>query len=227
MSAEGFEHELEQVYERYRHRELDERLDEVAKTMQESILQKILAEAIFGIEIEAQDDTEQAVQQMNSYLDMNNLKRVEEKINNLEKVVDDESHMVNMRIQEARTEISDKMEAMKRLNRRVEQVDEESLEEIAGLLDGWNWKEKVYPEDGSDEDIEELKRSARKYGESIRQSYDRAKDELFGSYKGTELEGIVDGLLNEERFSLDNITDEQLRLLRDSELEEHVELSLS
>jgi len=74
---------------------------------------------------------------------------------------------------------------------------------------------------------EELKRSARKYDESICQSYDGAKDELFGSYKGTELEGIVDGLLNEERFSLDNITDEQLRLLRDSELEEHVELSLS
>jgi len=73
MSAEGFEHELEQVYERYRHRELDERLDEVAKTMEEGILQKILAEAIFGIEIEAQGDTERAVQQMNSHLDMNNL----------------------------------------------------------------------------------------------------------------------------------------------------------
>jgi len=227
MSTKGFEHELEQVYERYRHRELDERLDEVAKTMEEIILQKILAEAIFGIEMETQDDTEQTVRKMNSYLDMNNLKRVEEEMDDLEEIVNDESHMVNMRIQEARTEMSDKMEAMKRLNHRVEQVDEESLEEIAGLLDRWSWKEKIYTEDESDEDIEELKSRARKYGENIRQSYDRAKDELFGSYKGTELEDIVDGLLNEERFSLDNITDEQLKLLRDSELEEHVELSLS
>jgi len=48
-----------------------------------------------------------------------------------------------------------------------------------------------------------------------------------GPYVGTPLEPIVDGLLSDSQLFLDELTDEQIDLLRDSDLEDYVELSLS
>jgi hypothetical protein len=226
MSAEGFEHELDQVYEQYRHRELDERLNEIAEIMKETVLQSILAETIFGVEIQLKEETKTAVREMSECLERNEFEKVEDRIDDLEQDVEDEHHRVDVRIQDVRSDMADTVSGMKRLNQRLQRVDEGELDNLARLFNRWNWKNGVYT-GSSTEDIESLKALAREYGKRVRQSYNEAKEKLFGPYEGTELESIVDGLLNEKRFALNNLSDEQLERLRDSEIEEHVELSLS
>lgn len=225
MSNEGFEEELDQVYKQYRHSELNDRLNEVANIMGETILQGVLASTIFEIEIEIDEDKKQAVQEMNMHIERNNFEKIEEEIDELETEIEKERHRINVKIQDIRSDMADQVSGMKKLNQRLEQVDEEILDDLADLFNNWDWKEDIY--NNKEENIRELGSYTQEYGSDVRQSYDQAKEKLFGPYEGTELEEIVKGLLNEERFALNNLSDDQLEHLRESELEEHVELSLS
>ncbi|WP_224333538.1 hypothetical protein [Haloprofundus halobius] len=225
MSSKSFEQRLEKVYKKYQHSELENRLNDVAQTMEETVLQRVLAEEFLHTDIEIDERAKEAVEDAKAHLNDGDLDSLSEEIEELEQMVDEEERKVDNRIQEARISMSKKMNGMQRLNQRVERVSEIKLESIASLLDDWNWKEQVYRND--DAAIETLKDRSREYGSDMRRFYEEAKADLFGPYKDTPLEGIVDGLLDDERFALDDLSDAQLQQLRDSDLEEHVELSLS
>lgn len=225
MSTNGFQDQLESVYQQYQHGELEDRLNDVTETMEETILQRILAEAFLQTDVHVDDSAKQAVREAETYLDESEFEKLESELNELERTVEEQERKVNNRIQEERIEMSHMMSGMRGLNERVERVNEAKLDAIAGLLNDWDWKEQVYRND--DAGIETLKERARDYGADMRSFFEEAKDELFGPYRDTPLKPIVDELLNDERFALDDLSDEQIALLRDSDLEEHVELSLS
>jgi hypothetical protein len=225
MSSSSFQDQLEEVYRGYQHTELKDRLSDVAKTMEETILQRDLAEEFLHTQIEIDDAAKRAVREAEADLDEGNLDSLAEGIDHLEETVRDAERQVENRIHEARIAMSKVMTGMRRLNERVERVDEVKLDSIATLLSDWDWKEQVYRAD--DADMETLRTRASEYGADMRRFYEEAKQDLFGPYVDTPLEGIVDGLLDDQRFALSDLSDDQLRQLRDSDLEEHVELSLS
>ncbi|WP_049969010.1 hypothetical protein [Haloferax prahovense] len=225
MSNESFQAQLESVYKRYQHSELETRLNDVAQVIEETVLQRVLAEEFLHTNIEVDPEAKKAVRDAQASLNDGDLDTLSENIDNLEDVVADEERKVNDRIQKARISMSKKMDGMQRLNERVDRVNEIKLNSISKLLKNWNWKEQVYRND--DADIEMLKQRSREYGADMRRFYEEAKSDLFGPYTDTPLEQIVDGLLDDERFALSSLSDAQLEQLRRSDLEEHVELSLS
>lgn len=225
MSTDGFQNQLEAVYQQYQHGELEDRLDDIAETMEETVLQRVLAEAFLQTDVQVDESAKEAVRDAKADLEKNDFEALEDEIDEVEETVEEQERKVNNRIQEERIRMSDKMDGMRRLNERVERVNEAKMDAIAGLLDDWHWKEQVYRAD--DANIEALKDRAHEYGSDMRTFYEEAKEDLFGPYRDTPVESIVDGLLDDERFALDDLSDEQLSLLRDSDLEEYVGLSLS
>lgn len=225
MSTDTFQEQLESVYQQYQHGELEDRLDDVAEVMEETVLQRVLAEEFLQTDVQVDDTAKRAVREAKEYLENDDLEALENVIDDIEDTVEEQERKVNNRIQEERIQMSEKMSGMRRLNERVERVNDAKMDAIAGLLNDWHWKEQVYRDDNAD--IKVLKERARDYGSDMRTFYEEAKQDLFGPYEGTPLESIIDGLLDDERFSLDSLSDEQISLLRDSDLEEYVGLSLS
>jgi len=225
MSTDGFQQQLEAVYQQYQHGELEDRLEEIGETMEETVLQCVLAEEFLQTDVRIDEDAKQSVREAKDYLENGDLESLEDAIDGVEEAVEEQERKVNNRIHEERIQMSSTMEGMRRINERVERVNEAKMDAIAGLLDDWHWKEQVYRDD--DTNIETLKERASDYGSDMRAFYEEAKDDLFGPYRGTPVESIVDGLLDDERFTLDELSDEQISLLRESDLDEYVGLSLS
>lgn len=221
----SFETQLEAVYQRYRHRSLEERLDDIAETMEETVLQRVLAEEFLGTQVEISAEARRAVRDARNLVEQDQYDELDESLDDLEETVDDQERRVSNQIQETRIEMSNTVNGMMRLNERVERVDATKLEAIKALLDDWNWKGQVYRNE--DESIEEHKSHAASYGRDMRRFFEEARDEIFGPYDGTPLEAIVDNLLSDERLALEGLSDEQIDRLRNSDLVAYVELKLS
>jgi len=118
-----------------------------------------------------------------------------------------------------------RVNGMRRLNERVERERSQTPKQSTNSSPDWDWKGQVYRDD--EWSFERLKQRAADYGEDMREYFEECREEIFGPYVGTPLEPIVDGLLSDSQLFLDELTDEQIDLLRDSDLEDYVELSLS
>lgn len=227
MSAEeqNFEERIEEVYQEYRHRQLANRLDDIAETMEETILQRILAERFLRTELPIDPAAKKSVAEARDLLDAGEFDSLEDRIDDLEETVEDQKRTVSNQIHETRIAMNGRVEGMKRLNERVERVSPVKLQAISELLSDWDWRGQVYR--NGDFDFEALKERAADYGEDMRTYFDESREDILGPYEDTPLEPIVGGLLSDDRLVLEELTDEQLAQLRESDLVDHVELSLS
>ncbi|WP_254863096.1 hypothetical protein [Halovivax gelatinilyticus] len=221
----NFEERIDEVYQQYRHRQLANRLDDIAETMEETILQRILAEKFLKTEMEIDSEAKKAVVEARSLLDAGEFEELDERIDELERKVEDQKRTVTNEIHETRIAMNRRVGGMRELNERVERVSPVKLQAVDELLADWDWRGQVY-RDG-DFDFETLKERAAEYGEDMRGYFKECREDLFGPYDGTALEPIVEGLLTERRLMLDQLTDDQIEQLRDSDLVGHVELTLS
>jgi hypothetical protein len=98
------------------------------------------------------------------------------------------------------------------------------LEALEGLLDDWQWEEHVYLQEEAD--LEALETNARTYGEDMRAALEELKGELFGKYP-EPIRNLVYRMIEDERLSFADLTDEQRRLLAESDISEYIELTLS
>lgn len=221
----NFQESLDEVYQQYRHRQLANQLEDIAESMEETILQRILAERFLQTELEIDDEAKEAVTKARKLLQEGQFAELGERIDDLESTVADQKRRISNQIHEARITMNARVKGMKRLNERVDRVSSVKLQAISELLEDWDWRGQVYRDE--DFDFETLKERAAEYGEDMRTYFEECREAIFGPYEGTALEEIVDGLLSDERLSLDELSDEEVKQLRDSDLEGHVELSLS
>lgn len=222
---QNFEAQLEDIYQQYRHRQLANRLEDIAETMEETILQRILAERFLQTELEIDDEAKEAVAEARELLEAGEFEELAEGIDELEATVGDQKRRISNQIHEARITMNARVKGMKRLNERVDRVSPVKLQAISELLEDWDWRGQVYRDGGFD--FETLKERAAEYGEDMRTYFEESREGIFGPYDGTALEGIVDGLLSDDRLALDELSDEEVEQLRNSDLVGHVELSLS
>ena len=226
MSTESksLQHRLEDVQESHRRRHLSDELNEVAETMEKTILQRELAKTFFDEEIQIDPEAKERVAEVLELLDDNDYETVEQRLNTLKTDVEKAETTVENRIQEIRLKHNSTVAAMRRLNDRVNRVSEMRLQALEGLLGDWRWKEHVYLDE--DADLDELKRNARQYGEEMQGAFEKLKNELFGAYP-EEIRNLVYRMIDDERLSYSDLTDEQRRLLAESDIEEYIELTLS
>jgi len=223
--GKNFEKHLEEIYQQYRHRQLAARLDDIAEAMEATILQRILAERFLQTDLEIDAEAKEAVVEARDLLDAGEFEDLQERIDDLEDKVEDQKRKVSNHIHEARISMNSHVNGMRRLNERVERVSPVKLQAISELLEDWDWRGQVY-RDG-DFDFETLKDRAAEYGEDMRSYFEECREKIFGPYVDTPLEPIVDGLLDDYQLFLNELEDEQLEHLRDSDLGSYVELTLS
>lgn len=215
---------LERIREQHRRRYLSDELDDLGETMEEMILKRVLAEAFFGEIIDIEDSDKEAVQTVRSELEEENYDAVENDIDTLRQEIERVETAVDNRIQELRINRSETVAAMQRLNDRVGRVSEVKLEALGMLLEEWQWKPQVYLDE--DADIPELKESARRYGQEMRETFETLKRKLFEEYP-PEIRDLVYRMIGDERLSYADLTDEQRRLLADSDIGDYIMLRLS
>jgi len=216
---------LEAIQQEHRRRHLSDELDELAETMEETILQRVLAKAFFEEDVDIEHETKAEVQEVLELLESGQYEAVEERLDDLKGDVDTTETLVQNRIQELRLKHNSTVTAMRRLNDRVERVSSMRLEMLEGLLNDWRWKEQVYMGD-EDADLDTLKENAREYGEDMRSAFDDLKEELFGAYPD-EIRDLIYRMIEDERLSYADLSDDQRRLLAESDIGEYIELTLS
>lgn len=217
--------QLEEVQQQYRRRHISEELDEVAETMEETILQNSLAKGFFGEQSEIDPEAKQEVQTVLSLLEENQYDEVEERLPALRSDVEAAETTVENRIQELRLKHSTTVGAMRRLNERVERVDSEPLRALQGLLEDWRWRQHVYQDD-EDADLEKLKANAEGYGTEMREALELMQSRLFGRYPPA-IKDLVERMIDDERLSFTDLTENQREKLAESDIGEYIELTLS
>ncbi|GAA1336989.1 hypothetical protein GCM10009647_079760 [Streptomyces sanglieri] len=220
-----FEEQLQGMYHRYRQQHLEDRLEDLAQSMEETLLQQALTEAFFDESIDIDDDAKSAVQETVEKLEAGRYNEVDENLDSLVQTVEQTETQVTNRIQQLRIDRQDTVSAMRRLNERVERVDQSQLRALETLLDDWEWKSQVYME--TNETFEEHRQEAVNYGNDMAFIFEDLKDQLFGAYDDTELRPLVRRLLDKDRLRLGELTEEERRQLAESDLADYVELKLS
>lgn len=215
---------LKQVQEEHRRRHLSKELDGIAETMEETILQRILAKAFFEEDIEVDTSAKERVSEVLTLLEQNEYEEIERRLADLKSDVEAAETTVENRIQELRLKHSSTVAAMRRLNKRVDRVSGMRLQALEGLLGDWRWKEHVYVDTNTT--IEERKENAKQYGEEMQVAFNQLKDEIFGVYPD-EIRGLVYRMIDDERLSYADLTDKQRTLLAESDVSEYIELTLS
>jgi hypothetical protein len=215
---------LERIREQHRRRHLSDELDALGETMEETILKRELAEAFFDETVEIDDDAKASIRSIRTELDNENYDAVADELETARREVERVETAVDNRIQELRISRSETVDAMQRLNDRVERVSEVQLEALGMLLEEWQWKPQVYLD--ADADLPELEMSARTYGEEMRETFETLKQSLFEVYP-PEIRDLVYRMIDDERLSYADLTDEQRRLLAESDVGEYITLRLS
>lgn len=228
MSSDGrpdFTEQLERIYRRHRRQHLRSDLNEIAGTMEKTIHQRILAEEFLQESVDIDAEARQAVQDARELLAQENYDELERRLDDLRDTVETQERLINNQIQEVRIGIYQTVQGMIRLNDRLERFDDSKLDALEQLLADWNWEPHVYR--GEVETFEGYNQAAAEYGRDMRRFFEEAKTAIFGPYMETPLEEIVMQVLDEDPLFLATLTDEELEQLRESDLPEYFELSLS
>lgn len=225
-NSESLEARLKSAQEQYRRQHLADELDELAETMEETLLQRELASAFFDERVDIDTSARQSVDEVMDLLEQGEYEAIEGCLSTLESDVESAETTVQNRIQELRLKHNSTVTAMQRLNDRVERVDEFRLRALGGLLDDWRWKEHVYPDENEDVVFEELAQNARKYGQEMREAFDELQETLFGHYP-PEIRSLIERMIDDERLSYADLKPEQRTLLAESDIGEYIELTLS
>jgi hypothetical protein len=226
MSTESIslEDQLEDVVEQLRRRHVEDQLEDIAETMEETILQRAVAKAFFDEDVPVSSEAKERVSAVQSLLDEGKYDRVEAELDELERIVESTETTVGNRIQELRLNYSSTVDAMERLNQRVERVNTAVLEALSKLLKDWRWRDNVYLTD--DAELPKLIGNAEQYGKEMRSAFEELKQELFGHYP-EEIRNLVYEMIDDERLTYADLTTTQRQQLAESDLNEFIELTLS
>jgi len=217
-----FQERLETIYEQHRQQGLESNLDELAEMMEKTILEQNLAEAFFQTDIKIDSEAKREVRGARSLLEGNNYNALSERLPKVQKAVEGQEREVNNFVHQARIDVRNTVRGMIRLNERVDREDQAKLEALDTFLDDWNWEAQI-----GGNTIDERKEEAKEYGQFMRQSLEGAKDTLFGPYRDTPLDDLIDRLLDDERLTLAALSDEELQRLHQSDLADYLEVTLS
>lgn len=219
-----FEERLEGMYDRYRRQYLEDELATLAQTMEETLLQIAMAEAFFDESIDIDEEVKTVVRETRDLVEAGQYDVVEDRLPEVGESVREAEGDVEDTVRSWVLNRRDTVNAMKRLNDRVQRVDSDELQKLCTLLKEWDWQDRI---DATESDFEERRRSARDYGQEMAEQFETHRNQLFGVYDSTELRPLVERLLDAERLRFDELTETERAQLADSDLEKYVELKLS
>ncbi len=217
--------EVKTVREKYRRKQLHNQLNSIAELMEETILQAELANELFGCELTIAADAKSDVKNLRSLLDEEDFDALEGQIDDVKETLEAENQRITSEITDKRSGRRKTVQAMQRLNDRVERYDSGKLDELYSLFEKWDWQAEI-SEDETDT-FEERQLVIQEFGQTRAEWLSESKEELFGRYRDTEMWEILHPILNQERLTYGDLSETQRKELADSELAEYLELQLS
>jgi len=220
-----FEQELETVHQQYLRQDLEDRLEEVATEMEETMLQAIIARDFLDLEAEVSDEAKEKVREASGHADDRDFDALDDVIDDVEDQVSQEARQIENTIQEERTEERDRVRAMRKLNEHVEAADMGKLKALESLLDDWDWKAHVYTDEAKDS-FEAKQQEARDVAATMSNALQQVQEDLLGSYSGTILEDVMDQFLSDDPLYFNDLTEEEREALTGSNLADYLEIRL-
>jgi len=216
--------EIEHVYRQYQQAHLYETLDDVAGKMERQLLQTCIANELFDTDIEISTDAKQTIKETSQELGSGDLDRLEDLIETTDEQIDDERSRINKQIQESRVELHNTVEALAKLNSEIKFMDSDRLNSLETLLDDWDWEAEIdWADTGS---IEERLTEAESFARRMRTIFEDASDAIGDEFEGSEVQTLVKSLLTGGGIALTELDSEQREALAESELADHIELTL-
>lgn len=221
---------LEIVHAQYQQRHVYSRLDDIADTMERTLLQITIAEHLFGASISVDEAAQETVESIREQLQASPEEGTDElvdedELSELEETVEAEENRVSNRIQEVRVQRASTVKAMQRLNEEVALVDTARLQALVTLLDTWEWQSQVYTADATT--FEERKAAAESFAKDMREVLDDTKEKIGAEFAGSDIESLVDTLLQGDKLSLTGLTESEREALAESKLGGHLTVTLA
>jgi hypothetical protein len=220
-----FEQELETVHQQYLRQDLENRLEEVATEMEETMLQAIIARDFLDLAVEVSDEAKEKVREAKGYAADRDFDDLDDVIEDVEDQVSQEARQIENAIQEERTEERDRVRAMRKLNEHVEAADMSKLKALESLLDDWDWKAQVYTDEATDS-FEAKQQEARDVAATMSNALQQVQEDLLGSYSGTTLEDVMDQLLSDDPLYFNDLSEEEREAMTGSSLADYLEIRL-
>lgn len=220
-----FEQELETVHQQYLRQDLEDRLEEVATEMEETMLQAIIARDFLDLAVGVSDEAKEKVREAKGYAEDRDFDALDHIIDDVEDQVNQEARQIVNTIQEERTEERDRARAMRELNEHVEAADTGKLKALESLLDDWDWKAQVYTDEAEDS-FEAKQQEAHDVAATMSNALQQVQEDLLGSYSGTTLGDVMDQLLADDPLYFNDLTEEEHTALTGSSLADYLEIRL-
>jgi len=216
--------EIEHVYRQYQQAHLYETLDEIASEMERQLLQTCIANELFDTDIEISTNAKKAVQETHQELGSDDLDGLEDLIEATDEQIDDERSRINKQIQENRVELHNTVKALAKLNSEIGFMNSGRLDSLETLLDDWSWEARI---DWADTDsIDERLTEAESFASRMRTIFEDASDAIGDEFEGSEVQTLVKSLLTGGGIALTELDPDQRAALAESELADHIELTL-
>lgn len=222
----SFEAQLETIHQQHLRQDLEEQLEDAATTMEETILQTIIADEFLGVDVAVSDDVRDQIETARNHVTNRDFDALDSMIDDLIADVESEARTIENTIQEERSEDRDRITAMRELNEHVNAADPGKLKALESLLSDWNWKAQVHTEEVG-ESFDAKQEVAHEFATSMSQSLTDVQEALLGNYSGTTLGSVVNQLMDDESLHYTDLTDEEKDALQGSKLAEYIELRLA
>lgn len=215
---------LDDVVQVYRHQHLQNELDTLAQTMEETLLQVTIAERLFDTPLSINPDAQSQVEEARTLLEQGAISELDEKIEAVRQTVNQANDEIENRIQKLRINKLETVTAMRRINEEIGVMDQARLSGLESLFRNWDWKAQVqYDEHNS---YEKRQEAARTFGDDMSGVFSEAKDAIGEEFDDDTVQTLLTSLLNDEGITITDIGREEIQALVDSAIGDYIELTL-
>jgi SHS2 domain-containing protein len=164
VQVEDIQSRLESTLADYQEQHRYERLRGIGTTMEETLLQKELANALFEEQVTIDSEAIEEVTQIQRIVRDDELRRLDESsIEELEEKVQSEERRISSQIKERCINRLETVQAFSKLNQELEFMDQSRLNALEDLLQDWN-RDRGSLEVSEAESLEERIADAREMG---------------------------------------------------------------
>jgi hypothetical protein len=215
---------LETIRDQYRRQSLEDRLEAVAEDLRDIKLQLAIMDELFGTDISVDRGLTTEVKQAREAVAANDYDTLSELITELEESASENKSLIETSLNQQLATYQQEVNAMVRLNERLEAFPSGRLDGLQSLLDTWNWKEAAVIENKSDFKSQYM--ACRDLGQNMATIREKSQEAIVEPLTDGGIEDIVHDILSTESVYLSDLTPEERKNLAKSDLGDAVVLSL-
>lgn len=218
----AFESTLHDARASLRRTDLRSRLEDVTTTLRECILLGDIHESLTDTEHSLDASVRDQIREMRSHIENRDFEAIENDLSGLESSLSSEQRRIERAIEQQVIAISETLDAMAKLNDRIENVDPERISILQTSFESLTELEFV-----SGDSLLPDRETVGQRVADLQTEYSAVQEAVFGQFYGTDLEEIIRRLLDDEDFRIEDLSTDQFERLQGSELADCLELKLS